>query len=89
MQYAIIKNMNIYKYKCHEMGIKKLTIVFFFSTFSLITALQRFLMVYESMLAMQFIYLISSGVFTSLSVVGNFIIFATVIYIFLYNKRQD
>lgn len=29
MQYTIIKNMNMYEYKCNEMGIKNLTIAFY------------------------------------------------------------
>lgn len=45
------------------------TIVFFFSTFSLITVLPMFLMVYEPMTPVQFIYLILAGVFAS---VGQF-----------------
>lgn len=46
------------------------TIVFFFSTFSLITVLPMFLMVYEPMTSMQFIYLILAGVFASLGQFG-------------------
>ncbi|HBI92227.1 MAG: DMT family transporter [Terrisporobacter othiniensis] len=46
------------------------TIVFFFSTFSLITVLPMFLMVYEPMTPVQFIYLILAGVFASLGQFG-------------------
>ena len=46
------------------------TIVFFFSTFSLITVLPMFLMVYEQMTPVQFIYLILAGVFASLGQFG-------------------
>lgn len=46
------------------------TIVFFFSTFSLITVLPMFLMVYEPMSNVQFIYLILAGVFASLGQFG-------------------
>lgn len=46
------------------------TIVFFFSTFSLITVSPMFIMVYEPMSAMQFIYLILAGVFASLGQFG-------------------
>ncbi|MCC3867093.1 DMT family transporter [Terrisporobacter mayombei] len=46
------------------------TIVFFFSTFSLITVLPMFLMVYEPMTSMQFTYLILAGVFASLGQFG-------------------
>lgn len=46
------------------------TIVFFFSTFSLITVSPMFLMVYEPMTPVQFIYLILAGVFASLGQFG-------------------
>ena len=42
------------------------TIVFFFSTFSLVTVLPMFIYVYEPMTTMQFVYLILSGIFASL-----------------------
>lgn len=108
------------------------TIVFFFSTFSLIAVLPVFVLVYEPMTATQLLYLLLAGVFASLgqfgvtlaykyapakeisifdysniifsailsiflfgvypdklSIVGYFIIFASALYMFLYNKRQD
>lgn len=46
------------------------TIVFFFSTFSLIVVLPMFILVYEPMTFSQFIYLILAGVFASLGQFG-------------------
>lgn len=46
------------------------TIVFFFSTFSLIAVLPMFILVYEPMTFSQFIYLILAGVFASLGQFG-------------------
>lgn len=46
------------------------TIVFFFSTFSLIVVLPIFIMVYEPMTFTQFMYLILAGVFASLGQFG-------------------
>lgn len=46
------------------------TIVFFFSTFSLVTVLPMFIYVYEPMTTMQFIYLILAGIFASLGQFG-------------------
>ena len=46
------------------------TIVFFFSTFSLIAVLPMFIYVYEPMTMMQFVYLILAGVFASLGQFG-------------------
>ena len=46
------------------------TIVFFFSTFSLIVVLPIFIMVYEPMTFVQFMYLILAGVFASLGQFG-------------------
>lgn len=46
------------------------TIVFFFSTFSLIVVLPIFIMVYEPMTFAQFMYLILAGVFASLGQFG-------------------
>lgn len=46
------------------------TIVFFFSTFSLVTVLPMFIYVYESMTIMQFVYLILAGIFASLGQFG-------------------
>ena len=46
------------------------TIVFFFSTFSLVTVLPMFIYVYEPMTAMQFVYLILAGIFASLGQFG-------------------
>lgn len=46
------------------------TIVFFFSTFSLVSVLPIFIVVYESMTIIQFIYLILAGVFASLGQFG-------------------
>ena len=46
------------------------TIVFFFSTFSLVTVLPMFIYVYEPMTTMQFVYLILAGIFASLGQFG-------------------
>ena len=46
------------------------TIVFFFSTFSLVTVLPMFIYVYEPMTTMQFFYLILAGIFASLGQFG-------------------
>ena len=46
------------------------TIVFFFSSFSLIAVLPMFILVYEPMTSMQFIYLLLAGVFASLGQFG-------------------
>lgn len=46
------------------------TIVFFFSTFSLLTVLPMFIYVYEPMTTMQFVYLILAGIFASLGQFG-------------------
>lgn len=46
------------------------TIVFFFSTFSLVTVLPMFIYVYEPMTIMQFVYLILAGIFASLGQFG-------------------
>lgn len=46
------------------------TIVFFFSTFSLVTVLPMFIYVYEPMTTMQFVYLILAGIFVSLGQFG-------------------
>ena len=46
------------------------TIVFFFSTFSLVTVLPMFFYVYEPMTTMQFVYLILAGIFASLGQFG-------------------
>lgn len=46
------------------------TIVFFFSTFSLLTVLPMFIYVYEPMTIMQFVYLILAGIFASLGQFG-------------------
>ena len=46
------------------------TIVFFFSTFSLVTVLPMFIYVYEPMTTMQFVYLILAGIFASLCQFG-------------------
>ena len=46
------------------------TIVFFFSTFSLVTLLPMFIYVYEPMTTMQFVYLILAGIFASLGQFG-------------------
>ena len=60
-------------YTCVRMLGKKeeyYTIVFFFSTFSLITVLPMFIIVYESMTVIQLIYLVLAGVFASLGQFG-------------------
>ena len=46
------------------------TIVFFFSTFSLVTVLPMFIYVYEPMTTMQLVYLILAGIFASLGQFG-------------------
>ena len=46
------------------------TIVFFFSTFSLVTVLPMFIYEYEPMTTMQFVYLILAGIFASLGQFG-------------------
>ena len=46
------------------------TIVFFFSTFSLVTVLPMFIYVYEPMTTMQFVYLILAGIFAGLGQFG-------------------
>lgn len=46
------------------------TIVFFFSTFSLIAVLPMFIIVYEPMTTMQLVYLLLAGVFASLGQFG-------------------
>ncbi len=46
------------------------TVVFFFSTFSLIAVLPMFIYVYEPMTMMQFVYLILAGIFASLGQFG-------------------
>ena len=46
------------------------TIVFFFSTFSLVTVLPMFIYVYEPMTTMQFVYLVLAGIFASLGQFG-------------------
>ncbi len=46
------------------------TIVFFFSTFSLITVFPMFIVVYESMTLMQLAYLLLAGIFASLGQFG-------------------
>ena len=60
-------------YTCVRMLGKKeeyYTIVFFFSTFSLIAVLPMFIIVYESMTVTQLIYLVLAGVFASLGQFG-------------------
>ena len=68
------------------------TIVFFFSTFSLVTVLPMFIYVYEPMTTMQFVYLILAGIFASLGQFGVTLAYkyapAKEISIFDYSKTN-
>ena len=69
------------------------TIVFFFSTFSLVTVLPMFIYVYEPMTTMQFVYLILAGIFASLGQFGVTLAYkyapAKEISIFLFGVYPD